>query len=147
MVLKRSCHSASGREGLQSRYSGVVKRFDHSDHKIHSSVEVGAVDDSVVSMRRASRNQNGSNGDPDIVKLDGPCIVSETGNEIELQRNVLGGGNFLHVSNELAVREFTEGVEHHARTSAKNFLGGVGTGAGNIVGNANLQTETQVRFN
>jgi hypothetical protein len=95
MVLKQNCHSAFRRERLQPRYSGVVERFDHSDHEIHSAVEVGAVDDSIMSMRSADRNENGGHGYNDIVELDGACVVTETRNEIELQRDVLGCGDFL----------------------------------------------------
>src|ERR1700739_2231566 len=82
-------------EGLQPRDRGFVERLNNSDHEIDGAVEVGTVDDSVVSVRGARRNEDCSDGNADIVELDGARVVPKTGNEIKLQGNVLGCSDYF----------------------------------------------------
>ena len=88
--------------------------MDESDHEIHGAIEVGAIDNSIVGMSGTGRNKDRGDWDPAIVELDGAGIISEAGDEIELQGDVLVGSDLFDMRDEVAVGEFAEGIEHHA---------------------------------
>jgi hypothetical protein len=75
-------------------------------------------------------------GYTDVVQLDRAGIVAETGDEIELQRNLPRGSDFFYVGDQLAVGQLAEGVEHHARPAAQHFLRGFGARTRNVVRNS-----------
>jgi len=80
-----------------------------------------------------------------LLSLIAPASSPKSGNKIELQRDVLSRGDLLDVCDEPAIGQFTECVEHHARTAAENFLGCFGAGAGHVVGNTYLQSKNRYR--
>src|SRR6266481_4794856 len=135
---------ASLSEGLDAGDCSAVKRLDEGDHEVHGTVEVGAIDNSVVGVGRAGRDKDRGDRNAAIVELDGAGIIAEAGNEIELQGDVLVGSNLFDMRDEVAVGKFAEGIEHHARTASQNLLRRFRAGARDVVRDANFQAEADI---
>src|SRR6267142_3953508 len=131
-------------EGLDAGDRDGVERLDESNHKVHGAVEVGAVDNSVVGVGRAGGDKDRGDRNATIVELDGAGIIAEAGNEIELQGDVLVGSNLFDMRDEVAVGKFAEGIEHHAWAATQNLLRRFRAGAGDVVGDADLQAEADI---
>ena len=97
-----------------------------------------------MSVSRAGWHKYGGDGNAAVVELDRAGIVAESRNKIELQRDVLSGGYLFDVRDELPIGQFAKGVEHHAGTAAEDFLSGLWSGSGHIVGNTYLQSKTDI---
>src|SRR5882724_3593821 len=135
---------ASLSEGLDAGDRDGVERLDESDHEVHGTVEVGAIDNSVVGVGRAGRDKDRGDRNAAIVELDGAGIIAEAGNEIELQGDVLVGSNLFDMRDEVAVGKFAEGIEHHAWAASQNLLRRFRARPGDVIGYANFQAEADI---
>src|SRR6266403_5863101 len=103
-----------GCERFDTGDGGGIQGLNKRDHEVDGSVEVGAIDNAVVRVSGAGGNKDGGHGNAAVVELDCAGIVAKSRDKIELQRDVLRGGDLLDMRDELSIGQFTEGIEHHA---------------------------------
>src|SRR5215469_2080935 len=95
-VLRMRRSGVVGLKGFDLGDGGGVKTLQHGDEEIDGAVEVGAIDDAIVGVRRARRDEQGGNGNTWAIEFDGAGIVAEALDEIVLQWNLAFSGDLLH---------------------------------------------------
>src|SRR3981189_41976 len=113
-----------GCERFDAGDGGGIQGLNKRDHEVDRAVEVGAIDNAVVCVSGAGGNKDGGHGNAAVVELNRAGIVAKSGNKIELQRDVLVGGDLFDVGHQLSIGQFTEGIEHNAGPAAEDFLSG-----------------------
>ena len=111
------------REIADFLYGDRVQALEHGDQKIDGLVEIAAVHDAVVGVGVAHGNEQADGRDAAVALLNFRGIVAVALDDVELQREFLGGRRYpLTTSVKFAIGERGAVVEKDAGTGAEFFL-------------------------
>ena len=124
-------------------YGGLVEVLEERYKEVDSAVEIGAIDDAVMSVRISHRSNDIHRGSACPGLLDFCGVVPVPLHEVQLQRNVVGVGGVFDEADEFAVGDGAGVIQEDAGTATEVRLGLFWVAA-LVVGDATFKGETQV---